>query len=464
MANRKTKKRGAVLALIMCFCTVIAFAADVPQEVLNARNSVVRIFVTGDDGAWMGTGFTVSPNSRYVVTNAHVAEGAEHFYVFYDTDMYIVADVIVYREDKDIAILQLREPLANTPGLPLRVFDFDTGEGVYALGYPGGADRMSNNEFLADKKSMTITNGIISAIRQGDIVGGYNTSTWVVQTNTAINGGNSGGPLVDAKGRVVGINTFGIIDTIGINGAVHVTELIAILNENNIPYTKGEAITPAMIASGAGAAAVVVILLLVYLKNRKKWKLQREEKRALAAVATVPVVNSKKTPLKDFYTFGNRLNEYDGVAMLEDFMEDYFKPDEVAANIGLLFPENIYIENGKALRFFKTELSEQEKGQAVAVQEGFSAPEVYAGKVSGQTIMYFMGAILYVLTEGKRPLGEPARSIGEALVFSAGNSAREFIEKAMEQEPQNRYADMQVFLYKLSELKLKLFAGEDAQE
>ena len=457
MFAKKTKMRMAVLALMLCVCSVIAFAASVPQEVLDARNSVVRIYATGGGGAWMGTGFTVERNSRYVVTNAHVAEGAEYIYVFYDTDKYIVANILIYREDKDIAILELQEPLANTSGLPLRVFDFESGLEAYALGYPGGADHMSNDEFLADKKSMTITNGIVGAIRQGDIVGGYNTSTWIVQTNVAINGGNSGGPLLDSRGRVLGINTFYIIDTVGINGSVHVTELIAILEGANIPYIRGEYISTGTIVGIVAMVIVAGITLFVYLKNRKKWKKVRDEKKLAAGATALP--QDKKTPLKDFYTFGNRLNEYDGVSMVEDFMEDYFQPDEVAANAVLLFPDNIYVENGKALRFFKTTLTEQERWQAAAVYEGFSAPEAYAGKINGQTIMYFMGAILYVLTEGKTPGGATARSMGEALVFSSNNKAKAFIEQAMALEPQNRFADMKVFLYRISETKLKLFAG-----
>ena len=467
MFKQKPKKYLAIALAVLCMCTIAVYAATIPQKVLDARASVVRIYGEAGNQAWVGTGFAVSRDSRYVVTNAHVADGAQALYVFYDTDRYIEATVLVFREDKDIAILQLSEPLPNTPGLLLRTFYVDTGEEVYALGYPAGADYISDGKFLADKDTITVTNGIVSAIRQGNVGGDYRSTAWIVQTNTLINGGNSGGPLVDSEGRVVGINTFYITDTVGISGSVHVTELIAILEAHNIDYRKGGPVSTGMMIAGIGAGAVVLIGLLVYLKNRKKWKKEREDKKAASQAILANAgssANSKKTPLKDFYTFGTRLSEYDSVAMVEDFMEDYFQPDEVAANAFLLFPDNIYVENGKALKFFKTTLTEQDKIQATAVHEGFSAPEIYGGRVNGQTIMYFMGAIIYVLTEGKQPIGATARSMGEKLVFSSNNHAKSFIEKAMAPDPQDRFADMKIFLYRLSETKLKLFAGLDEQQ
>lgn len=474
MRVNKIKKVILAVVLSLCVCTGVVYAANVPKKVLNTRESVVRVLIVDKYGdEYIGTGFTVSGNSRYVVTNCHVVENATEIYVFYDTGEYIVAEIDVYTPKKDICILELEKPL-KAPGIPIRTFNFETGESVYALGYPGTADYISG-EFLADKQSITITDGIISRIHQGYHSSDTSVKTWIVQSNAAINGGNSGGPLVDKEGRLLGINTFSMNGTEGMSGSIHVTELVAILEANDIPYKKAGAVPAGLIVGGIVVVLLAVVALLYYRKNKTKVDAKLATQKAnnnkktnnnqahQPAQATPQMVDASgtKVPLKSFYTFNTRLNDYDGVSIVEDFMEDYFQPDEVAGNVPLLFVDNIYIEKNKTLRFYKTNLTEQEQQNFRAIQEGFSAPEVYGGQFNQQTIMYFMGAILYTLTEGKPPLDTITRSTGKEMTFSYSNRARNFIEQAMALEPAGRFRDLKTFLYSLSTMKLKLFAPDE---
>ena len=124
------------------------------------------------------------------------------------------------------------------PGLPLRSDAVETGLAVYALGYPGAADDFSR-EFATGVDSITVTDGIVSAVRQSRAEG-YQ-STWAIQTNTPISPGNSGGPLVDAGGRLVGINTFIMLEGQNVNGSIHVRELLTVLQQNRYPVPQGGA-------------------------------------------------------------------------------------------------------------------------------------------------------------------------------------------------------------------------------
>lgn len=106
---------------------------------------------------------------------------------------------------------------------------------MWALGFPGGADILTGQE-AAGVDEMTVTDGIVSAIKTSRVVGTASQDVQLVQTNTAINQGNSGGPMLDEHGNVVGVNTVGVDGAQNINGAVHVVELINVLEANGIPY------------------------------------------------------------------------------------------------------------------------------------------------------------------------------------------------------------------------------------
>lgn len=123
---------------------------------------------------------------------------------------------------------------------------------AYALGFPGSADQavgdwdnyiQGSSDFVADKDALSVTGGSIASIRDSSTVG-VEVSSMVktLQTTTAISGGNSGGPLLDKTGCVMGVNTFVGVDQTGaiapgMGFAVHVEELMTFLDASGICYT-----------------------------------------------------------------------------------------------------------------------------------------------------------------------------------------------------------------------------------
>ena len=147
-----------------------------------------------DAGGSRGSGFFVRPD--LVVTNAHVVEGRSLVQLQADGAAYS-ARVVTISPGYDLALLQVSGARPNQATLPLGSgVGPRPGEEVVAIGYALGA--LSN----------TVTRGIVSAIRQ-------NGGVSLVQTDAAINPGNSGGPLLDRRGRVVGINSMAIAKQVG---------------------------------------------------------------------------------------------------------------------------------------------------------------------------------------------------------------------------------------------------------
>lgn len=139
-----------------------------------------------------GTGFVVS-SEGYILTNAHVVEGAPKVTVLLDSDE-VDAVVIGSDTETDIAVLKVEEQ-----GLtPLKCGDSDAvrvGEFALAIGNPLDSTELAN----------TLTFGIISATSREITIDNY-TNTYL-QTDAAINFGNSGGPLLNLKGEVIGMNS-----------------------------------------------------------------------------------------------------------------------------------------------------------------------------------------------------------------------------------------------------------------
>ncbi|MDE2477517.1 MAG: trypsin-like peptidase domain-containing protein [Betaproteobacteria bacterium] len=138
----------------------------------------------------LGSGVLVSP-SGYVLTNDHVIEGAEQIEVRLADGRRARATLVGRDPDTDLAVLRIA-----LPDLPALDFADErkarVGDVVLAVGYPFGVGQ-------------TVTQGIISALGRSRL--GINTFENFIQTDAAINPGNSGGALVDAQGRLLGINT-----------------------------------------------------------------------------------------------------------------------------------------------------------------------------------------------------------------------------------------------------------------
>jgi S1-C subfamily serine protease len=147
------------------------------------------------EGTATGSGFVID-NNGFILTNAHLVEGADEVRVRFDEKGDTVeAELKGIDPDTDLAVLKVNPDDADLRPLPLgnsgRV---RVGDPVVAIGNPFGFQR-------------TVTTGIVSALqRQIQAPSGFSISD-VIQTDAAINPGNSGGPLLDADGRVIGINS-----------------------------------------------------------------------------------------------------------------------------------------------------------------------------------------------------------------------------------------------------------------
>ncbi|MEM7782510.1 MAG: trypsin-like peptidase domain-containing protein [Planctomycetota bacterium] len=144
------------------------------------------------EGRGLGSGVVMS-ESGYIITNAHVLEGASEFYVEMHDRRRYEARLIGSDEISDLAVLKIDAPNLIPASIGSSM-DAEVGSIVWAIGSPYGFEQ-------------TVTSGIISGKnRKGDPGDRYQKQS-LIQTDAAVNPGNSGGPLVDDQGRVIGINT-----------------------------------------------------------------------------------------------------------------------------------------------------------------------------------------------------------------------------------------------------------------
>jgi S1-C subfamily serine protease len=153
-------------------------------------------FGTPQQGTATGSGFVVDKDG-HIVTNAHVVEGADSVQVSFSEDGDAVdAEVKGVDTSTDLAVLKVDpSKVDNLTPLPLgNSSKLQVGDPVIAIGNPFGFSR-------------TVTTGIVSGLqRQIQAPNGFPIPD-VIQTDASINPGNSGGPLLDANGRVIGINS-----------------------------------------------------------------------------------------------------------------------------------------------------------------------------------------------------------------------------------------------------------------
>ena len=174
------------------------------QEIYaGAIHSVVSISCATPSGASSGTGVILSADG-YIVTNCHVIENATTQQVLLQNGEQFSATIVGLDPVSDLAVLHVDaaelSPATFGDSTSLRV-----GDSVVAIGDPLGAELRG-----------TMTDGIVSAINR-DITTGGRTMT-LIQTNAALNSGNSGGPLLNCYGQVIGINTMKIGDYMSDDG------------------------------------------------------------------------------------------------------------------------------------------------------------------------------------------------------------------------------------------------------
>jgi S1-C subfamily serine protease len=142
----------------------------------------------------LGSGFVID-KAGHIVTNYHVIEGARSVDVSFSDNESRRARIVGADPSTDIAVLQVKGPSRALTPLQLGNSDeVHVGDAVVAIGNPFGLER-------------TVTAGIVSALQRVIQAPNSYSIDHVIQTDAPINKGNSGGPLLDAQGRVIGVNS-----------------------------------------------------------------------------------------------------------------------------------------------------------------------------------------------------------------------------------------------------------------
>ncbi|MEY2515723.1 MAG: hypothetical protein QOJ89_3081 [bacterium] len=168
-------------------------ATDVSALYQRVSPGVVSILVTGAEGDASGSGFVLDRDG-YILTNDHVVDGAQTVRVQFVSGTPVSAQVVGVDQSTDLALLKV-DPAGHklTPLALGSSKDLKVGQPAIAIGSPFRLDG-------------TLTTGVVSALGRTITAPNNFSISNVVQTDAAINPGNSGGPLLDASGRVVGIN------------------------------------------------------------------------------------------------------------------------------------------------------------------------------------------------------------------------------------------------------------------
>ncbi len=270
MKNKKiiVALMGVVMVIFTVCMLVFAYPHnEMPDNYTEAKEGVVYIVSEHSDSIGTGSGFAIGENGKpvqYIVTNYHVVfdtdtgEKADTVTVCFSAaaNRYMVAQIYRYSAAKDIAVLRLPEPTTEVKPLTLRKYaENDMSETFYALGYPARATALTDYERF-DKTEIVTTSGMIS--RQTMI-----NESDVYMLDLEITSGNSGGPLVNSEGEVVGINTFSVTDASGdeSNYAVCIDELTRLIDSNEIPYTLNTDVNSKAVVIIAVVAVVDVAII-----------------------------------------------------------------------------------------------------------------------------------------------------------------------------------------------------------
>ncbi len=337
---------GLVAALLIFLMTGTAFAAG--NAAAESRNGVVRVVVPfevdlydSNTGSYVGSLSGYSSGSAFgvgtagketdaFVTNRHVVtkedgltqiEGTVYYAQYTITGYYILLDDYAYNtesfsldtsravpctvvyvgegEDADVAILRAAEPISGRVALPLLDDEsaLEVGDTVNALGFPGSSDDATSEGYLlATVEDVTVTNGVVSRFFDSvSVTGNSPIPGHLIQSTASINGGNSGGPLIDENGAVVGINTYtyhGGSDTItNAYYALRIRYAKDALDSLGIEYdVYAPGSNTPLIVAAVVIAVLVVAVMAVLVTRRKKAARQAPSSAAQPGPGPEPAV------------------------------------------------------------------------------------------------------------------------------------------------------------------------------
>ena len=190
--------------------TTLEEVSDLKAAINNVYESVIYIEVTGDRGSSSGSGFVykVDDKNGYILTNYHVIEGGKKYIITFSDGEEAEASLVSGDEYYDIAILKVNKNKIKKVATLGDSSTLELGDTVFTVGAPLGKEYMG-----------TITKGIVSGINRMVSVG-LSSGDYlmeVIQTDASINSGNSGGPICNIKGEVIGITSSKLIGS-GVEG------------------------------------------------------------------------------------------------------------------------------------------------------------------------------------------------------------------------------------------------------
>lgn len=238
-------KRLIALATALFALGLTSHARSEPADIAAAARGVVRVVIMGTDGERVfpvshGTGFAVSP--KRIVTNAHVVQQLLEddtlriAVVPPDGDSADYGKVIAVSTAKDLALIEITGDL-RVPALTIAGTAAGDGDEVSAVGYPMNVDRAQGLD-LADlfrPQPPVKSRGFISGARPSRDID-------TVLHTAAIARGNSGGPLLDGCGRVLGVNSFGTTSEDGADAEFS----FAVSDRELLPFLKSAGVEPAV--------------------------------------------------------------------------------------------------------------------------------------------------------------------------------------------------------------------------
>ena len=317
-----------VLALMLTIFTIPAMADTGGKAAAASREGVVRIVALRPDGYYgLGSGFgvgEVGKETDIFVTNYHVLmdyyqlnDGSiaelppAAIWILksssawnpatqeLDPTQCVPAEVIYYSEGgyPDLAVIQAAEPVPGRVALPLQAEEdsLEVGDSIYALGYPGTSDLTEESvygeKWMGGVEDVTLTSGVVSRFTTSETYG----NTRLIQHDAQINHGNSGGPLLDEKGVVVGINTYIFGHETMASGnkissaSVRIKYVKDVLDDLGIAYGTAS-------ASGSGSGLIIDIVAVVVIAAAAFFVLKGKKKAPAAVPASAPAYTSVTKP------------------------------------------------------------------------------------------------------------------------------------------------------------------------
>lgn len=215
--KQKVQQNDGVLSMF-------GISGDSSSSSSSSSSSDSSKLETASEGS--GVIYKKSGNTAYIVTNNHVVEGSSALQVILSNGKKVNAELVGADSATDLAVLKINSANVTTVAQFGNSNSIAAGQDVLAIGSPMGSEYAN-----------TVTKGIVSAKNRTLKAGTDGTLTSVIQTDAAINSGNSGGPLINMAGQVIGINSMKLSSDNqgssieGMGFAIPSNEVVSIINQ-----------------------------------------------------------------------------------------------------------------------------------------------------------------------------------------------------------------------------------------